>query len=180
MGALYRLSCALDALNLAVGRLVTGLALVMVLVQFLVVVLRYVYGLGFIWLQESVLYMHAVIFMVGAGYTLLMDGHVRVDIFYREASRRRKALIDLLGTVFFLFPFCILVLYVSWPYVANAWAVHEGSKETSGIPGIYLLKTSILIFAGLLIVQGVSKGARALLTLLGLDTAFGPRREHHA
>nr|WP_184435878.1 TRAP transporter small permease subunit [Roseospira goensis] len=141
----------------------------MVLVQFLVVVLRYVFGLGFIWMQESITYMHGLLFMVGAGYTLLQDGHVRVDVFYREASPRRKALVNLLGTVLFLIPFCVLVLWVSWPYVANSWRVMEGSKETSGIQGVYLLKSVILVFGGLVILQGLSVIARSLLTLGGYD-----------
>ncbi|GEO80203.1 TRAP transporter small permease subunit [Pararhodospirillum oryzae] len=174
---LHRLSRALDAFNTAIGHAVAGLAVLMVLVQFAVVVLRYVYGLGFVWLQESVLYMHAMLFMVAAGYTLVEDGHVRVDIFYREAPARKKALVNLLGSLFFLIPFCILVLYVSWPYVANAWAVHEGSKETSGLPFLYLLKSVILVFAGLLMVQAVSVVARSILCLAGLDDAFESARE---
>nr|WP_184046062.1 TRAP transporter small permease subunit [Roseospira visakhapatnamensis] len=141
----------------------------MVLVQFLVVVLRYVFGLGFIWMQESIVYMHGLLFMVGAGYTLLQDGHVRVDVFYRDASRRRQALVNLAGSVLFLIPFCTLILWVSIDYVGNAWRVLEGSKETSGIQGVFLLKSVILVFGALVLLQGVSVIARSLLTLTGRD-----------
>lgn len=173
MPSLAALARAIDRLNSVIGQATAWLALIMVLVQFLVVVLRYVFGLGSIWMQESIIYMHGLLFMVGAGYTLLHDGHVRVDVFYREATRRRKAWVNLLGSVFFLIPFCILILWVSFPYVQNAWRVMEGSKETSGIQGIYLLKTVILVFGGLVILQGISVIARSVLTLTGWDDDEG-------
>jgi len=172
--SLRAMARAIDGLNRAIGQTTAWLALLMVLVQFLVVVLRYVFGLGFIWMQESITYMHGLLFMVGAGYTLLQDGHVRVDVFYREASPRRKAMVNLAGSVLFLIPFCTLILWVSWDYVANSWRVFEGSKETSGIQGIYLLKTVILVFGGLVILQGVSTIARALLTLAGVEPREAP------
>lgn len=174
MSSLAALARSIDRLNSVIGQATAWLALIMVLVQFLVVVLRYVFGLGFIWMQESIVYMHGLLFMVGAGYTLLQDGHVRVDVFYREATRRRKAWVNLLGTIFFLIPFCILILWVSWPYVQNSWRVMEGSKETSGIQGIYVLKTVILVFAGLVVLQGVSVAARSVLTLAGWDEEGAP------
>lgn len=177
MSVLYQLARLVDALNAQIGRWVAWLAVVMVLVQFLVVLLRYVYGLGFIWMQESIMYMHALLFMVGAGYTFLMDDHVRVDVFYREMRPRRKALVDLLGCLIFLIPFCALIWIVSWPYVANSWAVFEGSKETSGLPTIYLLKSVILVFAVLMTLQALAVCARAILTLAGLEDAFGPRKD---
>jgi TRAP-type mannitol/chloroaromatic compound transport system permease small subunit len=169
VSSLSALARTIDRFSRIVGQTTAWLALIMVLVQFLVVVLRYVFGLGFIWMQESIMYMHGLLFMVGAGYTLLMDGHVRVDVFYREASPRGKAVVDLLGSLFFLIPFCVLILWVSYGYVANSWRVLEGSKETSGIQGIYLLKTTILVFGGLVILQGVSVVARSILTLAGVD-----------
>ena len=171
VSSLAALARAIDAFSRFVGHTTAWLALIMVLVQFLVVVLRYVFGLGFIWMQESIVYMHGLLFMVGAGYTLLMDGHVRVDVFYREASPRRQAIVNLGGSLLFLIPFCALILWVSWDYVMNAWRVMEGSKETSGIQGIYLLKTAILVFGGLVILQGLSVVARSILTLAGWDGA---------
>ena len=103
--------------------------------------------------------------MLAAGYTLYNDGHVRVDIFYREASAKYKATIDLIGTLLFLWPVCVLIIYVSWPYVASSWSVLEGSRETSGIPGVFLLKTVIPIFAVIVILQGVSTVIRSVITL---------------
>ncbi|WP_366940568.1 TRAP transporter small permease subunit [uncultured Rhodospira sp.] len=177
VSSLAALARALDAFSRFVGHTTAWLALIMVLVQFLVVVLRYVFGLGFIWMQESIVYMHGLLFMVGAGYTLLMDGHVRVDVFYREASPRRQAIVNLVGSLLFLVPFCALILWVSWDYVMNAWRVMEGSKETSGVQGIYLLKTVILVFAGLVLLQGLSLILRSVLTLAGVEADGAAEQE---
>ncbi len=157
----------IDQLNERVGNAVSWFALLMVLVQTIVVLQRYVFGLSFIWLQESIMYMHGILFMLAAGYTLLHGGHVRVDIFYREASPRRKALVDFLGTYLFLFPFTYLILDTAYPYVEIAWRVQEGSAETSGIQGIYLLKSVILLFAGLVLLQGLSLASRTAFVLTG-------------
>jgi len=168
--SLPALARSIDGLNRIVGQATAWLALFMVLVQFLVVVLRYVFGLGFIWMQESIMYMHGILFMAGAGYTLLHDGHVRVDVFYRDATRRTQAWVNLAGSVLFLIPFCGLILWVSTDYVANSWRVLEGSKETSGIQGIFVLKSVILVFGGLVILQGLSIVARSALTLTEQST----------
>lgn len=173
MQALYLLARAIDRTNSIIGKLMAWLTLAMVLVQFTVVVLRYVFGLGFIWMQESILYMHSLVFLVGAGYTLLKEGHVRVDIFYRGASVRKKAMVDLAGVLLLLFPFCILVWYVALPYVQNSWAVFEGSKETSGIQGVYLLKTTILAFTVLVALQGLAMAIKSGLVLAGVIDDHG-------
>ena len=130
----------LNMINRTVGRIVRWLALTMVLVQFLVVVLRYVYGFSSIALNESVLYMHAALFMLGAGYTLLVDEHVRVDIFQAKASDVGKARIDVFGHVVLLIPSMLALLYWSWPSVRNAWAIYEGPISVGGIPAVFLLK----------------------------------------
>ena len=165
MSLVASLSRKIDAINDVVGRAVSWLAIVMVLVQFVVVLMRYVFGLGSIVMQESVVYMYAVIFMAGAGYTLLRDGHVRIDIFYRGASRRLKALVNLGGVVIFLIPVSLLIWIKSFPYVASSWRVLEGSKETSGIPAVFVLKSFILVFAALMLLQGLSLAIRSLLIL---------------
>ncbi|MEP0070693.1 TRAP transporter small permease subunit [Pyruvatibacter sp.] len=162
-----RLIALIDGLNNRIGRTVSWLALIMVVVQFVIVVQRYVFGIGSIWMQESIVYMHGFLFMLAAGYTLLHNGHVRVDVFYREATPRRKAMTDLFGVIFFLLPLCIAVAWLAWPYVSNSWAIFEGSKETSGIHGVYLLKTVIIIFAGLVALQGVSLAAHSVRILMG-------------
>lgn len=170
MNSLNGIAGKIDAANDWIGRTVAWLAVFMVLVQFSAVVLRYVFGIGSIWMQESVIYMHAFLFMVGAGYTLLQGGHVRVDIFYREAPPKRKALTDLIGVFVFLIPVCVTIWLFSWGYVVRSWEVLEGSKETSGIQGVFLLKSAILVFAALVTLQGISLAARSLLVLAGSKT----------
>lgn len=170
MRALHGVARAVDALNEAIGVTVAWVALLMVLLEFVVVLMRYVFGIGSVKMQESIVYMHAIVFMVAAGYTLLHNGHVRCDVFYAAAPPRKKALIDLFGVLVFLLPTCVVILWVGWPYVAAAWAVREGSPEGSlGIPGVYLLKTVILVFAALVALQGLALAARSVLRLAGID-----------
>ncbi|MEM8949997.1 MAG: TRAP transporter small permease subunit [Pseudomonadota bacterium] len=158
-----------DGLNEHIGRTLAWLTLGMVLLQFVVVVMRYVFGIGSVVAQEAIVYMHATIFLGGAAYTLLHNGHVRCDIFYSDATPRTRAIVDLIGVFLFLLPMCIMIFWVSWPYVMNAWAVLEGSPEGRlGIPAVFLLKTVILVFAGLLGLQAISMAIRAVLTLAGL------------
>ncbi len=156
-----------DTLNEMSGRGLAWLALAIVVVQFGVVVGRYVFGVGSIWIQESIIYMHAFLFMLAAAYTLKHDGHVRVDILYREARPRTKAWVNLLGSLFLMIPVCALIVWVSWGYVAQSWAVLEGSKETSGIQGVYLLKTAIIVFAVQIGLQGLSMAVHSLLAIRG-------------
>lgn len=165
MRLLARAAALIDGLNAAVGRTAAWLALGMVLVQFALVIMRYVFGVSSIQLQESLLYMHGALFMLTAGYALLHDDHVRVDIFYRSAGPRGRAWINLCGVLFLLVPFCVLLGITAWPYVAASWAVREGSRETSGIAGIYVLKSLILVFTGLVLLQGLALAMRSLLTL---------------
>ncbi|MGI9409042.1 MAG: TRAP transporter small permease subunit [Hyphomicrobiaceae bacterium] len=162
---------AIDATNEYIGRAVSWLALAMVLIQVIVVVMRYVFGLSILVMQESIWYMHSIVFLVAAGYTLLHDAHVRVDIFYGAASRRGKAMIDLFGVLFILLPVCIMLWVVAWPYVAAAWKVREGSVEVSGIQGVYLLKTCMLVFSATLFIQGISLAIKSAILLAGDDDA---------
>ncbi len=157
----------IDSLNEHIGRTVAWLTLLIVLVQFLVVVGRYVFGVGSIWVQELIVYMFGFLFMLAAAYTLRHDGHVRVDIFYREASPRAKALVNLCGSIVFLIPICLLILWVAWPYVLQSWSVWEGSQETSGVPARYLQKSAILAFSVLMALQGLSMIIHSILALQG-------------
>lgn len=147
------------------GRAVSWLGLFMVLATSAVVVLRYVLGMGSVALQESVAYMHATLFLVGASYALVHDGHVRVDVLYRGWSARTKALVDLFGTLLLLFPFCGFTVLISLRYVGASWAMQEGSPEAGGLPGVFLLKSLIPLSAGLLAIAGVARLARAVATL---------------
>lgn len=157
----------LDTINRHVGLTVRWAALVMVVAQFAIVLLRYVFGVSAIAFSESILYLHAFLFMLGAGFTLLVDGHVRVDIFYAKASDRRKAAIDLFGHLFLLLPSMLTVLFWTWPSVRNSWSILEGPISVGGLPAVFLLKSLIPAFCVLLIVQSVSCAMRAALRLAG-------------
>ncbi len=176
-GAARSIAEAIDRLNDTVGRTVSWLTLFMVLVQFALVIMRYVFGIGNVLVQEALIYAHGTLFMMAAGYTLLVDGHVRVDIFYRGASPRRKALVDLFGVIFLLVPFCLLMWTYGFPYVMASWEVLEGSRETSGLPAVFLLKTVILAFIVLILLQGLSMALKALLVLGGGQPV--PPPAHH-
>jgi TRAP-type mannitol/chloroaromatic compound transport system permease small subunit len=160
-----RIAYLIDQLNDGIGRLLAWLTLVMVVVTFGVVVLRYLFDLGSIALQESITTMHALLFMLGAAYTLRHEGHVRVDIFYRRFGVRGRAWVDLLGVVVLLVPVTLFIIWVSWEYVASSWRLHEGSREAGGLPGVFLLKSVIPLMALLLLLQGVAMGWRAFALL---------------
>lgn len=177
MNVLYRLALFIDALNEKIGRAVSWLAVAMLLVQFAIVLMRYVFGVNFIWFQESILYMHGFLFMLAAGYALLHDEHVRVDIFYREAPQRAKAMINLLGSCALLLPFMVLVFYTSFGFVMNSWVDMEGSTETSGIQGVYLLKSAILLFAILVGLQGISLAIHSVRVLRGEEKLADDQEE---
>ncbi len=136
-----------------IGNAVAWLTLAMVLVTFTVVVSRYAFNMGWIWLQDSITYLHACVFMLAAALTLQRDEHVRVDIFYRGKAPRQKALVDALGILLFLMPFCIFLIITSWNYVAVAWKIQEGSREASGLPWVYVLKTLVLVMPALVLLQ---------------------------
>ena len=157
----------IDRTNDLVGRGLAWLSIAMVSVQFIVVIMRYVFGVSWLMMQESIIYMHGILFMIAAGYTLLHDGHVRVDIFYRDASERTKALVDMLGSALLLLPVVGVIFIGALPYVRQSWSSLEGSVETSGIPAVYLLKSVILVFCVLIGMQGVSMFIRSLITVMG-------------
>jgi TRAP-type mannitol/chloroaromatic compound transport system permease small subunit len=156
----------IDRLTTAVGRAVAWLALVVVLLQFALVVARYLFGLGSIWLTETVIYAHGTLFMVAAAWTLSAGGHVRVDVFYAEASARAKAVIDLAGSVLLLLPFALVLLWLAWPYAARSWAIMERSQEASGLPLVFAFKTLIPLFAVMMALQGIAQAIRALALLI--------------
>ena len=155
----------LDRVNAWVGRVVRWLALLMLLAQFAVVLLRYLFGTSYIWGTETVLYLHATLFMLGAGYTLLVDGHVRVDIFYGSLGPKGQAWVNLIGTVLFLVPTCLVILWFTWRFTANSWAIREGPLSVGGIPAAFVLKTLIPAFAVLLLIQGTSLALRSIIRL---------------
>jgi len=137
----------------------------MVLLTFTIVILRYGFNMGWIWLQELVSYLHVAVFTIVAAWTLQQDGHVRVDIFYAGMSIKKRALVDLIGTSIFLIPFCIFLLVIAWPYVINSWKLLESSREAGGLPLVFLLKTLILVMPALLLGQAFINVTDALKIL---------------
>jgi TRAP-type mannitol/chloroaromatic compound transport system permease small subunit len=163
---LLRVADRIERLSELTGRMVAWLTLAMVLVTVFVVTLRYLFDKGFIWLQESVVWMHALVFLLAAAYTLAHDEHVRVDIFYRRMSPRGRALVDLFGTMFLLVPSAVFILVTSLDFIVPAWRVGESSPEAGGLPGLYMLKTVIPVMAVLLLLQALAWALRSLIRLL--------------
>jgi TRAP-type mannitol/chloroaromatic compound transport system permease small subunit len=159
------------------GRTVSWLSLFLVLVTFIIVVLRYVFDSGSIALQEITTYLHASIFLVGMAYTMQQDAHVRVDIFYSRCSKQTKAWIDLFGALFLLLPFMFFVSWVSWFYIAESWSVLEGSREAGGLPGVFLLKSLILVMTFLLSLQAFTQIVRNIQTILSADLTANSHNE---
>lgn len=168
----------IDRITQVTGRSISWLTMLMVALVVAIVVMRYFLGMGSIAMQESVTYIHAMVFMLGIAFTLKRGGHVRVDIFYRTFSVRSKALVDLLGGLFFLIPVAALIFVTSWDYVAASWSIRESSAENNGIPLIYLLKTLMLIMPVTLLLQGIAEILKSALTLVGQNKndhrAIGP------
>ncbi|MBV1869821.1 MAG: TRAP transporter small permease subunit [Gammaproteobacteria bacterium] len=157
----------LDGFTDRVGRAVAWASVLMVLLMFLIVVLRHGFSLGLIAVQESVTYLHAALFICVGACTLGNDGHVRVDVFYRRFNERKKAWVNLIGVLCFLFPVIAVIGIYSIDYVAVSWRILEGSRETGGIPALFLLKSLLLVFVLLFFVQGLAELLRNALVLLG-------------
>ncbi len=153
---LQRIWQGIDCLNEWVGRAVSWLTLGMVLMTFAIVMRRYLFASGYPWEQELVRFMHAFVFLLGAGYTLKAGGHVRVDVCYSRFTVKLKLWVNLLGTVLLLWPFCAAIGWYATDFILNSWAIREASTEYNGMPGIYLLKTSIWAFCAVLALQGLS------------------------
>lgn len=151
------------------GKASAWLTLIMVLVTFVVVVMRYAFDAGLIWLQESVVWMHAFVFMVGAAYTLQQEQHVRVDIFYREMSAKGRAWVDLAGVIVFLLPLCLFLAWKALDYVAVSWKLQEASRESGGLPYplIPLLKSILIVMPVTVGLQGIALLQQCVRTLRG-------------
>lgn len=161
------ISRIIDAFHEKLCHLVSLFTLVMTALTFLIVVLRYGFDMGWVAMQESVIYLHAAIFMLGAAHTLKLDEHVRVDVFYRKYSNKNKARVNFFGGLFLLLPLTSFILLMSWDYVIKSWRLMEASQAAGGLPTLFLLKTFILVFAITLFLQGVSE------ILKNAKTAFG-------
>jgi TRAP-type mannitol/chloroaromatic compound transport system permease small subunit len=164
-----RLAQAIDRFSVVTGQVTAWMTLLMVLVTFVIVVLRYWLDSGFIWLQESVTWMHACVFMLGAAYTLQHEDHVRVDIFYREMNARRRALVNLSGVLLFLLPLCVFMAVSGFDYAAASWRLREASQNSGGLPypAVPLLKSILVAMPVLVALQGFALMLRAIKTLRG-------------
>jgi TRAP-type mannitol/chloroaromatic compound transport system permease small subunit len=155
----------IDSFTEVLGKMISWLTLLMVLLTFTIVVLRYGFNLGWIAMQESVLYFHGIVFMLGAAYTLKHDGHVRVDIFYQKFSLKQKSWVNFIGGLVLLMPVCVFIFFISLNYVLAAWQIMERSPEAGGLPLVYLNKTLILTLAVTLFFQGLAEILRNLLVI---------------
>ena len=153
---LKNVSIFLESINETIGRGVAWLTGVMVILTFAIVIMRYGFNLGSIAIQESVVYLHSIAFMLAIAYTLKHDSHVRVDIFYAHFTTKRRAWIDLLGTLLFLIPLCIYIIASSWDYAIKSWLLLEGSREAGGLPLVFILKSLIPLMSFLLLLQGIA------------------------
>ena len=146
-----------DLINKVSGYICATLVCLMTLNVFVVVLLRYLFDISFIWMQETYVWMHAFIFLLGAGFTYLSNEHVRIDIFYRTASLKFKKTVNLIGNIFFLLPFLYLIFYFSFPFVYKSFQMSEVSREAGGLSMLFILKSSILVFVILLTLQVFSR-----------------------
>lgn len=148
-----------------IGQGFAWLSLTLVLSSALVVILRYGFDSGSIALQESLMYQHAILFMMGMAYTLYAGKHVRVDVFYTRFSPRKRAWVDLIGALGLALPSMVFILWSSWGYVATSWHILEGSPDAGGLPFLYLLKSFILIMASLMSLQLIAIAVESYLQL---------------
>ncbi len=160
---------SIDTLNEWVGRGVAWVTLLLVLVVFVDVVMRYLFATSYVFTQELEWHLFAFIFLVGAGYTLLYDGHVRVDIIYQRLGPKGRAWVNLIGVIFFLIPGCFMIIETSLTFVYNSLSVMEGSPDPGGIPARFIIKSAIPVGFTLLLLQGISLGLKSFLTLVGVE-----------
>lgn len=171
------LSDGIDTVSRLIGNTVKWLAVLLVVVQFAVVVMRYAFGASFAWAQESVVYLHAMLFMLAIGYVYMLDAHVRVDFFWANWSERARARLEIAGILCFVWPFCALVVWASWGYVAVSFRLAEGPMQMGGLPFLPWLKGLILAMTGLLAIQALSIAIRAVAVLAGQTGALFPHRQ---
>lgn len=167
---------AIDGLVERIGKAMGWLTLAMVAGTLIVVVMRYGFDKGWLWLQESITWMHAAVFMLGAGWALRTGDHVRVDIFYRKLPSRGQALVDLAGTLLLLVPLCAFLVWDSRSYVLQSWQIREASREAGGMQGLFLLKSLIPLGMGLVLLQGLSEALRAWRRFAAAGTTGGAAR----
>ena len=157
----------IDQFTEVLGNTIAWLTAFMVVIMLSIVLLRYGFNIGWIAMQESALYLHAFVFMLGCSYTLKHNGHVRVDIFYRNFSPKKQAWVNFLGCLLLLIPVTIFISVMSFDYVVSSWQVMEGSREAGGLHGVFILKSLIPLLSFTLIIQAISEMLKAIEIILG-------------
>jgi TRAP-type mannitol/chloroaromatic compound transport system permease small subunit len=160
---------AINMANRIIGNLSMWLSVAIVIVCFWVVIERYAFGSTRLWMQDLYPWLNGVMFTAVAGYALYRNDHVRVDIFYRPASHLRKAWLDLLGVCIFLLPFAYIIWAYSLVFVQRSWGLYEASANPGGMPGLFILKSFILVFAVVIGMQGIAMAIRSVLVISGRD-----------
>jgi TRAP-type mannitol/chloroaromatic compound transport system permease small subunit len=171
MNLLIQISRWVDTLNEWIGRGVAWVTALLVVVIFVDVVMRYTFNTSFVFTQELEWHLFGFIFLIGAGYTLLHDGHVRVDIIYQRIGFKGRAWINLIGVLIFLIPGCLMVISTSWRFTVTSFAMLEGSPDPGGIPFRFIVKGFIPVGFVLLLLQGISLGIHSFLQITGFETA---------
>jgi TRAP-type mannitol/chloroaromatic compound transport system permease small subunit len=167
--ALIAITHGLERFTNRVGWVAAFLAVATVVICFATVYLRYAIGLGLVWLQEAYIWTHAAAIMIGASFSMLRGGFVRVDIFYARMTARGRALVDVAGTLLFTLPFLAVTAWYSWSFFLSSWRMGEISQQHTGLPALYILKGTLLVFAVLVALQGLAMLARSVLVLRGHD-----------
>ncbi len=173
---IQKLVFAIDMANEFIEKAVSWCTLFLVVLVTLNVILRYAFNMSFVFMEEMQWHLYALIFLLGAGYTLRYNGHVRVDVLYQRLGKRSRALINVLGCLFFLFPGCYLVIKTSIPFVHSSWAMSEGSADPGGLPARYLLKATVPLAFLLLALQGLSMFLKNFFILIGRPIPETKRR----
>jgi TRAP-type mannitol/chloroaromatic compound transport system permease small subunit len=168
---LANVSHTIDKTNAVIGKAISYCTLFMALVMFGVVIFRYGFDLGWTAMQESITYLHAAVFLLASAYTYQQGGHVRVDVFYRRYSEKTKHVVDLCGSLFLMLPVATYIAITCWPYVMESWQIFEGSREPGGLPFLYLLKSFMLIFAIMMVLQAISEVIKHSFSLRALKQA---------
>ncbi|MFQ5709646.1 MAG: TRAP transporter small permease subunit [bacterium] len=173
MAALRAFAKVVDGLNEKIGSLISWLTTLLVLVVCYDVFTRYLLRQSSVAVQELEWHIFAVLFLLGAAFTLKHDRHVRVDVLYTRLSPRGKAWVNFFGSLVFLIPFAILVLWTSKTFVVNSFRIGETSPDPGGLAARYLLKACIPFAFLLVLLQGLSLASNSLLAALGDDGKEG-------
>jgi TRAP-type mannitol/chloroaromatic compound transport system permease small subunit len=162
---------AVDKFNENIGKIASWLTTALMLIVCYDVFTRYLLHESSVALQELEWHLFALVFLLGAAYTLQMDEHVRVDVIYTTLSDYKKAWINFLGSVLLLIPFCIVAIIATKNFVINSYIMHETSPNPGGLPARYILKTFIPLSLFFLLLQGTSLALKSFIQIMNHKAA---------